>query len=172
MMVRGGTIKIVTNVILARPDDLDRSMSVAGDQGGFDGVVLNEAAAKTATDEGDVNFDALAGNTQSLSDGLRGCAGNLCGRPEFAFAIADMSGAIRRFHGGVRQEGGFVNRVELFCRAGVGLLEVAIAAQHGAFRGNQLYEFLAQACGGFLRVLDLVPLDFKGFAGLHRGPEI
>ncbi len=169
-VVRGGTIKIVTNVILARPDDLDRSMGIAGDQGSFDGVVLNKAAAEASTDEGDVDFDALAGHAQSLSDGLRGGAGNLCGRPELAFAVADMSGAIRRFHRSVRQEGDFVDRFELFGRAGMGLLEVPIAAQHGAFGGNQLHEFLAQACGGFLRVLDFVPLDFKCSASLHRGP--
>ena len=52
----------------------------------------------------------------------------------------------------------------------MGLLEVAIAAQHGALRGDQLHEFFAQSGGGFLRVLDFVPLDFKRFAGLHRGP--
>src|SRR6266446_6051147 len=114
MMVRGGTIKIVANVIFTRPDDLDRGMSIAGDQSGFDGVVLNKAAAEASTDEGDVDFDALAGNAQCLSDRLRGGAGNLCGRPEFAFAIADMGGAIWRFHGGVRQERDFVNRFELF----------------------------------------------------------
>src|SRR5882724_8782294 len=170
MMVRGGTIKIVANVILARPDDLDRGMSIAGDQGSFDGVVLNEAAAEASTDEGDVDFDVVAGNAQSLSDGLGGRAGNLCGRPEFAFATAEMSGAIRRFHRGVRQEGDFVNRFELSCRAREGLLEVAIVAQNGAFGGNQLHEFFAQAGGGFLRVLDFVPLDCKSFAGLHRGP--
>src|ERR1700674_5770368 len=170
MVVRGRTIKIVTNVILASPDDLDRRMSIARNQGGFDGVVLNEAATETATDERDVDSYALAGNAQRLSDGLRGGAGNLCGRPELAFAIANMGGAIRRFHRGVRQEGNFVNRLELFCRDRVGLLEVAIAAQNGTFGGNKLHKFLAQAGGGFLRLLDFVPLDFKGFAGLHRGP--
>jgi len=169
-MVGGGPIKIVANVILASPDDLDWSVSVAGDQGGFDGVVLNEAPTEASADEGDVDSDALAGNAQCLSNGLRGRAGNLCGRPELASAIADMSGAIRRFHRGVRQEGDFVNRFELFCRAGMGLLEVAIAAQHGAFGGNQLHEFFAQAGAGFLRVLDFVPFDFKRFAGLYGGP--
>src|SRR5713101_9968878 len=134
-MVGGGPIKIVANVILASPDDLDWSVSVAGDQGGFDGVVLNEAATEASADEGDVDSDALAGNAQCLSNGLRCRAGNLCGRPELAFAIADMSGAIRRFHSGVRQEGDFVNRFELFCRAGVGLLEFTIAATRRALKG-------------------------------------
>jgi len=36
----------VTNVVFAGPDNLHGGLQFAGEQGGFDGVVLDEAAAE------------------------------------------------------------------------------------------------------------------------------
>jgi len=121
-------------------------------------------AAEASTDEGDVDFDAARGECPELERRTPRCAGICVGAQSSHFAIAGMSGAIRRFHRSVRQEGDLVNRFELFCCARVGLLEVAIAAQDGAFGGKPAPRIFAQAGGGFLRVLKFVPLDYKSFA--------
>ena len=68
----GGAIKIVADVVFAGPDDLHGRAGFAGDESGFDGVVLNEAAAEASADEGDVDFDAIARNAESLGDGIGG----------------------------------------------------------------------------------------------------
>src|SRR5260370_11464930 len=93
----GGAVEIVADVVLARPDDLHGSADIAGNEGRFNGVILNEAAAETAADESYVYFDMIARNAQSAGDGIRGGSGNLRGRPELAEIPANGRGAVDGF---------------------------------------------------------------------------
>src|SRR6516225_5831301 len=81
LVISSRAVEVVANVVFAGPDDFDGSFGEAGNERGFDGVILNEAAAEAAADKGDVDLDAVFGNAESLRDaGCRG-VGNLGGRP-------------------------------------------------------------------------------------------
>src|SRR5215472_1226628 len=81
LVISGGAVEVVADVVFAGPDDFDGSFRGAGNERGFDGVILNEAAAEAAANKGDVNLDVVFGNAESLGDaGCRG-VGNLGWRP-------------------------------------------------------------------------------------------
>src|SRR6266481_4269120 len=88
----GGAVEIVADVILARPDDLHGSADIAGNEGGFNGVILNEAAAETTADERDVYFEVIARNAESDGNGVRGSSRDLRGRPELAEIASNVRG--------------------------------------------------------------------------------
>src|SRR6202035_4204454 len=90
------TVEIVTHVVFPGPDDLHGRAGIAGDEGRFDGVVLNQAADKASLDKRDVHFDALARNTQRSGHGFRASPWNLRRRPELALAIADVGRTVHR----------------------------------------------------------------------------
>src|SRR5262249_57630227 len=99
--VGGGAVEIMANVVFAGPHDLDRSFQFAREESGFHGVILNETAAETAADEGDVDLDVVARNAESGGDGISGSAWNLRRRPDFAGVGSDGGDAIYRLHRGV-----------------------------------------------------------------------
>src|SRR5437660_2522502 len=80
-------------------------------------------------------------------DGLRLQAANFCGstlrhglklrrRPYVAAVRAYIRGAVLRFHRGMRQEGSFVHRLDLFSRARKRRRGVALPARlHAGLRG-------------------------------------
>src|SRR4029077_5993273 len=122
---RRRAIEIVADVVLARPNDLHRRAGFPGDEGGFDGVILNEAAAKTTADERDVDFDVLARNAECAGDRFRGCSGDLRWRPKFAGIAANVGSAIDRLHRGMSEKGNFVDCLDFFVGSRVGFVEVA-----------------------------------------------
>ena len=67
-VARGGAIEIVADVVLARPDDLHGRARIAGNERGFDSVILNETPAKTAADECDVDINVFARNAERAGD--------------------------------------------------------------------------------------------------------
>src|SRR5207245_2258706 len=58
----GRAVEIVADVVFAGPDDLNGSAGTARDEGGFHGVIVNDAAAGATADECDVYFDVIARN--------------------------------------------------------------------------------------------------------------
>src|SRR5215472_8401038 len=108
-----GAVEIVMNVVLARPNDLHRSVHLAREKSSFDGKVLNQASTECAANESDVNLNATTGNVESLCDRIGGGAWNLCWRPKLAGIAANMSGAIDRFHGGVSEKRHLVDSCDL-----------------------------------------------------------
>src|SRR5215468_8197333 len=81
LVIGSGAVEVVTDVVFAGPDDFDGSFGGAGNERGFDGVILNKAAAEAAANKGDVDLDAVFGNAEGLRDaGCRG-VGNLGGSP-------------------------------------------------------------------------------------------
>src|SRR5580693_246367 len=97
-MAGSGAIEIVADVVLARPDDLHGRAGITGDERGFHGVILDEAAAKTAADEGDMYFDVFAWNAERAGDRCCGRSGDLRRRPQFAGIAANVRGAVDRLH--------------------------------------------------------------------------
>src|SRR2546427_13090125 len=86
----GRAVKIVADVIFARPNDLHGRAGVARNERGFDRVVLNQAPAKASSDKRYMHFDAFARNAEGASHRFSGCPGGLRGRPEFAGIAANM----------------------------------------------------------------------------------
>src|SRR6266481_2435408 len=167
----GGAVEIVADVILARPDDLHGSADIAGNEGGFNGVILNEAAAETTADERDVYFDMIARNAQSAGDGIRGGSGNLRGRPELAEIATNVRRAIDGLHRSVSEERHFVDGIDFLRGNRVSLVEITVAVDDGSRFGSKANHFFAKASGGFGGTGWLVPLDLEELAGSHGGPS-
>src|SRR5207245_8650943 len=89
----GRSVKIVADVVLARPHHLHGRARVAGDKGGLNGIILNKATAKATTDECDGDFDALARNPESTGNGIGGCSTDLRGHQEIAGIAATVGRA-------------------------------------------------------------------------------
>src|SRR5437763_13606094 len=94
----GRSVKIVADVVLARPHDLHGRARVAGDKGGLNGILLNKATAKATTDECDVGVDALARNPERTSNGIGGGSRELRGGPEVAGHAANVCRALYGSH--------------------------------------------------------------------------
>src|SRR5215472_2603572 len=171
LVISRGAVEVVADVVFAGPDDFDGSSGGAGNERGFDGVVLYEAPAEAAANEGDVHLDAVFGNAESLRDA--GCrrVGNLGGRPQLAFAVAEMRGAVDGLHRGVREEGNFVVGFDGLGGTRMGLVEVTVIANYSSGLAGEFYHLLAKRLGAFTNHRRLVPLHFQAFPGLHGCPR-
>ena len=107
-------IEIVLDIFLSCPHHLDRPIDLLGDADGFDDHVGLKPATEAAADDLVVDDYFVERNAG------RGCRGRLHARldlgtePDFASTRRQMHGAIHRFHGGMRQEGHFVMRLDFF----------------------------------------------------------
>src|SRR5215469_17149629 len=122
LVISRGAVEVMADVVFAGPDDFDGSIGGAGNERGFNGVVLNKTATEAAANEGEVDLDTVFGNGESMRDAGGRCVGNLGGRPQLAFAITEMRGAVDWLHRGVREEGNFVVCFECLGGSGVGLV--------------------------------------------------
>src|SRR4029077_1303291 len=146
-VARGWAIEIVADIVLARPDDLNGRAGIAGNERGFNGVILEEAAATSTADERDMHFDMVARNTESAGDRVSRGSWNLRRRPKFTGISAHVGGAIDGLHGGMREERHFVDSFDSLCSRSMSLVEVAVVADHRSRFGSEAQHFLAQAGG-------------------------
>ena len=85
-----------------------------GDGGGFNHVVVGQAAAETSASAHDVHGDVGGGNVEDFGDQLATALGSLRGRPEVEFAVVEMRETVFGFHGRVSDEGVNVNGFDGF----------------------------------------------------------
>ena len=155
--VNRGAVKIVLNVVFARPGHLH------GRAGGFRNLdrVHNEIllrappespAKKRGVDSNLLRFEAGDFRRSHLIEGLK-----LRRRVNIAAIGAHVRGAIHGLHGGVREKGNFVGSFDFFRGAGEGGVGVAILAgdSAGLFGGVEIE--LSNGVAGIRGVCTLVP---------------
>src|SRR5690348_13610548 len=98
----------ISHVIFAGPDDFDRSVGGFRDQRGFDSVVVFQPAAEPAAEKGDVDFDFVGINAESLSHRVANILRHLGRRPDVAAVPMKISHAVSWLHGRMRHEGKLV----------------------------------------------------------------
>src|SRR5216683_6512947 len=110
-MKAGGAVVVVVKIVFASPKEFHGNADLFGDGGGFEHVVVGEAAAESTAGALDVDDDVVVGNVEDFCDELAAGFGRLAGGPEFHFAVVVVSEAIFGLHGGVGEKrigvGGF-----------------------------------------------------------------
>jgi len=98
-----------------------------------------------------------------------GASCDLGADPDIAAILADMHGAVHRFHGGMREERNLVRRLHLGDATGQHLGDIASVACDCAGRQRCMLEIRCDAGGRELPVPAVVPFDLeRGQALLRR----
>jgi len=165
IMKAGGAIVIVMEIVFAGPEKLDGDADLLGDSGGFEHVVVGEAAAEATTGALEVDDDVAGRNVQKLGDLLAAGFGSLAGRPEFEFAVVIMREAVFGLHRGVGEEGVGVSGFDGFCGGLQGGVSVAVLSDgdRGSLFG-ELIGTIGEAFAALLRGGAFVPLGAQFFS--------
>src|SRR6202035_4296195 len=105
-------IHIVLDVFLTCPDHLHGPVDLLGDADGLGDVVDLEAPAETAAQEVVVHYDLLQRQARDFAGRRPNAAQYLRAGPHLAAVRPDVHRAVHRLHGHVREEGGFVHRLD------------------------------------------------------------
>jgi hypothetical protein len=162
-IVESGTIHIVLNVLLPRPDDLDRTVDLLPDGRGLRDEIHLEPPAEAAADQMVVDGDFLRRKSGDLGGhGLRP-RNHLGADPDVAAVLPHVNGAVDRFHGSVGEEWELIDGVELRARASQRPGDVSFIAHDRAFRLRRLGHLGHDVSRCQLRVRAFVPLDLERF---------
>ena len=161
-------------IVLARPYRLDRRLRGPGHVHGFrhDVRVRRGASTETAAEERRVDADLLRRHAEDLRGAVLVQRGELRAAPDVAPVVADLDGAVQRFHRRVREVGNGI-----FGLDGLGGLAEAghdIARAYGgrAVLGRQLRELLAQRGAVELGAFAGLPHHLQRIAAQLGGPEV
>ena len=124
-----GPIVVVLDVLLARPEELDRDIDLFRDQDGLADEFLDGGATpETAAQKRAVDHDLLIRHAGGARRG-RQSRHRLLGRhPDLDPAIGDMGGAGLRLHGRMREEWDLIVRLDMLDRALHRCRDVAVGA--------------------------------------------
>ena len=124
-----GPIVVVFDVLLARPEELDRDIDLFRDQDGLADEFLDGGATpETAAQKRAVDHDLLV---RHAGGARRRCQSRhrLLGRhPDLDLAIGDMGGAGLRLHGRMREEWDLIVRLDKLDRALHRCRDIAVGA--------------------------------------------
>jgi len=174
VMETGGAIVIVVEIVFAGPEKFDGDADLLGDGGGFEHVIVGEAAAETTTGALHVDNDVARRDVQYFCDELASGFGSLAGGPEFKFAVVIVGEAIFGLHGGMSEERIEVSGFNGF-RGGVdGSVGVAVFSDGDC--GSLLGEFIgatSEELAALLRGGAFVPGGAEFFArGVGLPPRV
>ena len=166
-VLASGAVVVVGNVVLAGPEELDGDVDLLGEPGGFDEVVVVQAAAKASADAAEVDCD-VGGLDVERAGGLGAAfgAGRLAGGPELELAVFKGGGCAHRLKRSVSEEGICVGGFDDPGGGGEGGVHIAIAAQ--GIGGRRFEESGGAGGEGFAALGDAgaeVPLDLECPAG-------
>ena len=150
-METGGAIVVVVEIVFAGPEEFDGDADLLGDGGGFEHVIVGEAAAETTTGALEVNDDVARRDVQNFCDELAAGFGSLAGRPEFEFAVVVVGEAIFGLHGGMCEERIEVSGFDGPCGVVYGGIGVAVFADGDG--GSLLGELIGAAGEEFAALL-------------------
>ncbi len=123
---RRGSIEVVRQVLLARPDELHRpAAGLERDAHGLADEVDVEATAEAAAEIRDVDGDGVLGNVGDLRGDVARETRNLRRHPELDLAAGDACRAVDRLHRRVRKIRSAIDLLDVARRARVGGGDVA-----------------------------------------------
>jgi hypothetical protein len=93
-----GPVHVVLDVFLSRPDDLDRTIHLAGDLDGANDAVDLEAPSEAAADEMIVDHDAVERQAGGFRRGSLDPRQRLAADPDLAAVPSHVDGAVHRLH--------------------------------------------------------------------------
>ena len=108
-------VKIVLNVVLARPQELHRFLDLARHLPGFSRVIPFRAAPEGSARERHMNDHFVLRKARERGDLVLNHVSPLRRRPNLDFAVAHMNSGIHRLHRGVSREWQFIGCFDLFC---------------------------------------------------------
>ena len=167
----GGAVVVVTQVVFARADHLDRSADRFRDDRRLRRIVRQQPAAKPAAQSRHLDVNAVHGEAHGRGDDDRARPLHLERTGDVAVAVAHVGGAVVRLERGVRKEGELVVRLHHPRRAGERLIDVADRAHSGSLRPRQFRKLRRQRRGALVPVRAFVPLHLKRIAPLERRPR-
>ncbi len=151
----------VPDVVLARPDDLDRPADLLGDERGLHGEVWLEPPAESAAQERRVDPHLLRGQADRLRHrDLRRALG-LGGSPDVAPVGPHVRRGVHRLHRRVVEIRHLVDGLDLRGGAGERACRVALLPRHRALPGGKLLEPPRNGSAAPARVRPFVPLDLQ-----------
>ena len=109
---RGAVVVVELDVVLARPDDLDRLAELLRQDRRLGAVVRLRLAAEAAAEQRDVAGDVLLVDAERLGHGLLHGLRILRRRPHRDLAVAELGHRRRRLHRRVRRQRRVVHRLE------------------------------------------------------------
>ncbi len=121
---------VVTQVVLARPSELDGRGYSLSDSRGLDDVVRTQAPAEAAPGASQVQRDLSLRHAQCGGHQVLSGSRVLRGRPDLEPAVAEPRRAVLGFDAGVRDERVAVSRLHGLRGAGKGRRGIAVLAQH------------------------------------------
>ncbi len=132
-------VKIALDVVLARPEQLDRRAGqLFRDRRRLHHVIVDQPPAKAPAHPGEVDGDRVRRHAERLDDRAPSGLGQLGRRPEFERAVlVPERGAILRLHRGVRDEGIGIVGGDALGRARQPGGNVAVAPDVGAGPGRE-----------------------------------
>ena len=141
VVIPAGSIHLVTHVVFARPQQLDRdARDLLRDRRRFRDVVVGETTAETATGLHHVQRDVGILETRRARGHADTTLRRLTRRPHFELAVLELRDAVLGLERRVRDERIHVRGLDNLRRARKPLLDVAVGAQ--LVRVRALAEFI------------------------------
>ena len=135
VVVAGRAIEVVGQVVLPRPEQLDRrAVHLARNPRGFGHVVVQDAASEAAAHAHEVHGDVAVADAERLGNHLPAFARRLTADPHLELAVLEMRGAVLRLERGMREEGIVVGRFNRLRRAAERASGVAIVIERDVRR--------------------------------------
>ena len=132
---------VVVQIVVARPDDLDRfAVHRLGQHGRLDAVIGLGLAPKSAAEQRDVHGDIFDRHAEPFGDQVACGLRRLEAAPDLALALRDASARRRRFHRRMRKMRKVVFRRDAFRGSGRSGGEVPVVADDLARLARGLLE--------------------------------
>ena len=166
-----GVVVVEADVVLSRPDHLDRFPELLREDGGFRAEIRLRFAAETAAEERHVTDDVLLVDTERLGHRVLRRLRILLRPPHRHLPVTEIGDGGRRLHRGVSKERRVIRRLEhlaAFRELGVHVPEVARDLSGLRHRGQQLLLEPLRFEGG---VWAVIPNNLELLPPLHRRPR-
>ncbi len=165
-------IHIVLDVFLAGPDHLHGPVDLLGDTDGLGDVVDFETPAETAAQEVVVHYDLLQRQARDFGGRRPNAAQYLRAGPHLAAVRPDVHRAVHRLHGHVREERGFVHRLDPLRRTRDRPGGIPLLPRDDARRLRGRREPLDDVGGAERGIRPVVPADGERRQSLFRRPHV
>jgi hypothetical protein len=172
VVVAGGPVEVVAEIVFARPQQLDRrAVHLARDPRGFRHVVVEDAAAHAAPHAHEVDRDVALLHAERLRDDGAPFARRLRADPDFELAVLVMGRAVLRLEGRVREERIVVRRFDRLRGARERRVGIAVVIELDRRRlRGELRRARVECLGVVGRRWPFVPRDLQLLARLRRMP--
>ena len=135
-----GPVHVVLDILLAGPHDLDGAVDLLRDLDRASDAIAFQPPAEATADQMIVEHDLLQRQAGDLRCRRLAARDRLVADPDFAAVLADVNGAVHRFHGRVGEKRNLVDRLDLGDGARHRLVGIADSLRDRARIERRLFE--------------------------------